>query len=118
MNAPTNELLKEMSRLTMLSGRVSDVQLKNLQYYPLVYFEGVAEVKIDYDLMPQKSISDEEPTKCNSLISYYLMLDESKNTDLDKRYLALEKSVQTLFWNDVKIEVYFNNKIVYKSSKI
>lgn len=111
---PTNELLSEMAKLTMLSGRVSEVQLKNLKYYPLVYFDDVTEVKIDYDLMPDKSMGD-EPTKCNSLISYYLTLDETKNIELDKRFLALEKSVRYLFWSDVQLEVYFNKKIVYKS---
>lgn len=113
---PTLELLKEMARLTALSGRVSDVQLKNLQFFPLVFFEGVTEVKIEYDLMPQKSIED-EPTKCNSLVTYRLALDESKNSNLDERFLALEKSVRTLFWSDTIIEIYFNKKIVYKSAR-
>jgi len=112
----TLELLKEMARLTALSGRVSDVQLKNLQFFPLVFFEGITEVKIEYDLMPQKSI-DDEPTKSNSLISYHLTLDELKNSNLEERFLALEKSVRTLFWSDTVLEIYFNKKIVYKSTR-
>jgi lipopolysaccharide biosynthesis glycosyltransferase len=110
----TAETLKEMARLTMLSSRISDVQIKNLQYFPLVFFNDVSEVKIEYDLLPDKSISD-EPTKCSSLISYYLTIDEPKNDNLGKRFLALEESVRSLFWDDIKVEVYFNGQIKYKS---
>lgn len=111
-----DKLLKEMAQLTALSGRISEVQAKNLQYFPMVFFESVKEVKIDYDLAPNKSMGD-EPTNSNSLVSYYLILDESKNDNVDKRFLALEKSVRALFWTDVVIEVYFNGQIKYKSTK-
>jgi hypothetical protein len=110
----TPGLLKEMARLSVLSGRISETQSKNLQYFPLVFFESVKEVKIDYDLTPDKSMGD-VPTHSNSLVSYYLTLDESKNDNLEKRYLALEKSVRTLFWTDIVVEVYFNDQIKYKS---
>jgi hypothetical protein len=109
-------ILKEMARLTVLSGRISEAQSKNLRYFPLVFFENVKEVRIDYDLAPDKSMGD-TPTHSNSLVCYYLTLDESKNDNLDKRYLALEKSVRTLFWSDIIVEVYFNDQIKYKSKK-
>jgi len=112
----TNETLREMARLTALSGRISDVQSKNLQYFPLVFFESVKQVKIDYDLAPTKSMGD-EPTQSNSIVSYFIELDESQNSDLDKRFLALEKSVKTLFWTDLVVEIYFNDQIKYKSKK-
>jgi hypothetical protein len=115
-NPTTVKLLQEMASLTALSGRISDLQAHNLKIWPLVYFEGVTEIKVDYDLKPEKSMSD-EPTFSNSRISYYLTIDESKNTDLEKRYMALEKSVRSLFWSDVVLEIYFNNKITYKSTK-
>lgn len=116
-NAPTAKMLQEMAQLTVLSGRISDLQAHNMKLFPMVYFEGVQEVKVDYDLAPAKSMSD-EPTFSNSTISYHLVLDESKNTDLEKRFMALESSVRCLFWSDVRIEIYFNNKIVYKSAKV
>jgi hypothetical protein len=122
----TLELLSEMARLTALSGRISDVQAKNLQMFPLVFFEGVKEVKVDYDLGHKADVLEDTegkliinaPTR-NHYVAYYLILDESANVEnLDKRYLALEKSVRTLFWNDVSIEIYFNGQIKYKSVKI
>ena len=122
----TPELLSEMARLTALSGRISDVQIKNLQMFPLVFFNSVETVKIDYDLSHKSDVLEDTdgkliinaPTR-NNYVAYYLELDEAKNTeDLDKRYLALEKSVRTLFWTDLSVEVYFNGKIMYKSVKI
>jgi hypothetical protein len=122
----TPELLSEMARLTALSGRISDVQIKNLQMFPLVFFEAVQELKIDYDLSHKSDVLEDTdgkliinvPTR-NNYVAYYLTLDETKNTeDLDKRYMALEKSVRALFWTDLAIEVYFNGKIMYKSVKV
>ena len=114
MSAITAEMLKEMAQLTALSGRISSIQIHNLKMFPLIFFDEVQEVRISYDLLPIKTVED-EPVKNNLLVAYHLGLDESKNEDLDKRYSALEKSVRTLFWTDVTIEVYFNSKIVYKS---
>ena len=116
MTTPTTEILREMAYLTALSGRISEVQVKNLQMFPLVYFNSVDEVKIEYDLAPLKTM-DDSPTFSNSLVSYYLTLNELENVDLDKRFLALENSVRQLFWSDIKIEVYFNDQIKYKSKK-
>ena len=113
----TNEILREMARLTALSGRISDVQEKNLTMFPFIFFDGIKEVKIDYDLAPAKSM-DDTPTFINSLISYHLAVDESINNELKERFGFLEAAVRTLFWSDVVIEVYFNDQIKYKSRKV
>jgi hypothetical protein len=116
MNTPINEILKEMASLTALSGRISSIQIHNLKMFPLVFFDSIDQVRIDYDLAPTKTM-DDEPTKNNLLVAYYLTLDESKNQDLDKRYIALEQSVRNLFWSDTIVEIYFNDQIKYKSKK-
>lgn len=122
----TTELLSEMARLTTLSGRISDVQIKNLQMFPLVFFNNVTECRVDYDLSHKSDVLEDTdgkliinaPTR-NNYVAYYLELDEANNTaDLDKRYTALEQSVRNLFWNDVSVEIYFNGKIMYKSVRV
>lgn len=122
----TPELLSEMARLTALSGRISDVQARNLQMFPLVFFNDVKEVRIDYDLSHKSDVLEDTdgkliinaPTR-NNYVAYYLELDETKNTELlDQRYLALERSVRTLFWTDISVEIFFNGKIMYKSKKL
>jgi hypothetical protein len=121
----TPELLSEMARLTALSGRISDVQIRNLQMFPLVFFNDVESVKIDYDLSHKSDVLEDPdgkliinaPTR-NNYVAYYLTLDEAKNELLDQRYFALERSVRMLFWTDLSVEVYFNGKIMYKSVRV
>jgi hypothetical protein len=67
-----------MAQLSLLANRISEIQAKNLQYFPFVFFEKVSEVKIDYDL----GHGTDEKTKevhHKSLVSYYLILDEKAN---------------------------------------
>lgn len=123
----TPELLSEMARLTALSNRISDVQIKNLQTFPFCYFDGIKEAKINYDLSHKSNVLDDptndkliidSPVK-NLLVAYHLILDDKvENFHLEHRFNALEKSVRTLFWKDVLIEIYFGEKIVYKSKSI
>src|SRR5271168_726111 len=123
MTPSTPELLSEMARLTALSGRISDVQEKNLKLFPMVFFNDVDVCKIDYDLSHKQDVLEDiegnlaisAPAK-NHFVAYHLTLNETSNTfGLDKRYEALEKSVRTLFWTDVSVEVYLNGQIKYKS---
>lgn len=111
------ETVKEMARLTVLTGKVNDVQLENLKNFPRIAFDGIKEFKVEYDLSHQKTVND-EPVIHNPLISYYLTLDESKNQQaLNLRFEAIEKWVRNLFWKEVLVEIYFNDKIVFKSRK-
>lgn len=111
------EIVQEMARLTVLSGRISDVQEFNLKTYPFIYFNDVEEVQINYDLSNQKSI-DDEPTKNASCVVFKIKVkDYSQNNEIQKRCLALENSVRHLLWNDIKVEVFINNEIKHVSSK-
>lgn len=116
-NADIEAQIREMARLTVLSNKINPIQEKNLKMYPLVFFQGVKSVKIDYDLSHRKTTVD-EPVINNSIVSYYLSIeDEAQNSHLDERFKHLEKSVRNLFWNDLTVEVYFNDVIKFKSKK-
>lgn len=111
------EKIKEMARLAVLTNKINDVQLLNLKNYPFIAFDGVKEVKIEYDFSYQKTVKD-EPVMHNPLVQYYLTLDEARNQEaLSLRFEAVEKWVRNLFWKDVLVEIYFNDKIVFKSKK-
>jgi hypothetical protein len=117
--------VKGMAALVLNSGRLSEFHERNLKIYPLIFFEDVKEVKIDYDLSVRH---DAELDKLNNLVvkkplqhcyvSYYLTLNEESNKpSLQRRFEALEISVQTLLWKNLPVEIYFNDKIVFKSKK-
>ena len=119
-----------MAKLTMVSNRINDVQERNLKMYPFIFFDGVTSARIDYDFSVTPLVSAEEDKKNldiqynlraetnNFKVIYYLDIDQNKgNNDLDKRFQALHASINTLFWNGILVEVYFNNNMVYTSKK-
>lgn len=118
------ETVKDMAKLVLVSGKLSDVHVKNMQMYPLIFFNAVKEAKIEYDLSHKadalvdkhNDLTIKTPYR-NNVVTYYLSLDEKSQDNLDKRFSALEASIRTLFWNDIAIEVFFNDRIVYKSRK-
>lgn len=130
------ETLRDMARLSLLSNRISAVQEKNLKAFPKVFFDGVSIGTIDYDFShaalvdteeDKSKLKEQDPSlalkyKFNKVntkhfrVSYHLKVDDSANgTHMDKRFNALERAVRTLFYSDVKVEVFFNDKKVFES---
>ena len=104
-----------MAQLTVFANRISEVQEKNLKMFPFVFFHGVKEVSIDYDLGHAVAENLKE-VHHKSFVSYSLTLDDTiVDTNLDKRFLALESSVRQLFWNDIVVRILFNGNKVYES---
>lgn len=113
----TEEAIREMAKLTMLSNKINEIQEKNLKMFPLVFFNGVSKVVVNYDLSVNRTPNDEAPT-VNSYVSYDLTIDESQdNSKLDHRFKHLENSVHNLFWNSVRVKVLFNDRVVFESKK-
>jgi len=116
--------VKGMAALVLSSGRLSEFHEKNLKMYPMIYFNDVKEVKIEYDLAvrhdaevdSKNNLTLKKPLQ-NCIISYFLKLDESLQDSVQKRFDALEGSVRNLLWKDLPVEIYFNDRIVYKSKK-
>lgn len=132
----TPEKIKDMAKLVHLSGRISSFHEKNLKMYPYVFFDGVrgAEIEYDFSHRPSDSGPKESPKtpdefykeigkaamnmRSDSYVAYRLKIaDGVVQPNSDKRYEALEKAVRSLFWNDVIIKVYINDKIAYESKK-
>jgi hypothetical protein len=109
-----SEKVKDMAKLTILSGRLNEIQEKNLKIYPFVFFNGVKSVKMDYDLL-QKKPSENSPVLSNSVIAYHLVVD-GDNGSPEVRYKALSASVKALLWDDITVSIYLNDKKVYEST--
>lgn len=115
--------VRGMAALVLNSNRISEVHEKSMKNYPFIYFEGVSGVRIDYDLSHQ---SDVEVDKKNNIkvnaplnhcyVAYYLTLDERQlDENIKARFRALETSTRTLFWKDLPVKIYFNERLVYES---
>lgn len=123
----TRKMVDEMAQLAILSGKISDAHQKSLKTYPFIFFDGVKTATIDYDLSSDSMIDTEEDKKKVTVkynmkgvktghmrVSYYLeFYDGFINDHQEKRFTAIENAVRTLFWKDVKVEVFFNNKLAY-----
>lgn len=126
--------IRGMAKLTILDNKLNDIQLTNLKMFPLVFFNGVKEAKIDYDFSISKPSVDfdieKHPTDYekrgvkysfdrpshNSVVEYRLTIDETQeNSHPENRFLALEKAVHNLFWKEVKVTVFFNEIKVYET---
>lgn len=121
--------VREMAKLSILEDKLNDIQIKNLQMFPLVFFNGAIEIKIEYDFAHDRSIVEYEKDaksleikykfnrpETNHSISYFITLDETQdNSHLDKRFFAIEKAVRDLLWSNIKVSVFFNSKLVYES---
>lgn len=125
------EMLKKMAQLSITTNQINEIQQKNLKMYPFVFFNGVKSVSIEYDLTNQSKVNYDtdpktmeivykfdKPIVDNFKVLYDLKIDETQdNPHMEKRFDALEKSIATLFWNGIPIEVKFNGKSVYTSKK-
>jgi hypothetical protein len=102
--------VKEMARLTLLSGRISEFHEINMKRYSKIFFNGVTAARIDYDL----SMDAGE----KRFVHYYLSIDDKfQNDRLEKRFEILENSVRALFWSDLTIRVSINDKLVFESKE-
>lgn len=127
----TREKVREMAKLSVLTDRISEVQEFNLKRYPFVFFEGLSKAEISYDLHNDMGVSEkvtqdkdkafqldyqiEAPDTGHLRVSYFLTLDERLNGQLDKRFAAIEQAVRTLFWKQVKVQVFFNGTLKFES---
>ncbi len=121
----TTQIVKDMAKLVMVSGKLSEMHEKNMKTYPLIFFNGVKEAKVEYDVSHKaNALVDKDsnltvtaPTR-NNFVSYHLKIEENAdNPNMERRYAALEASIKTLFWKDIKVEIHINDICVYKSKQ-
>lgn len=98
--------VRELAKLSILSNRISEVHEKNLKAYPFIFFNGVKEAKVDYDL---------ERGSKNHVKFTISLKNGTDNPSLKKRFESLDKSVKNLFWKEVSISVVLDGKEVYTS---
>ena len=128
----TEEQVREMAKLTLLTNKLNPIQEKNLKMYPLIFFNGIKSAKMDFDLSNDQMVDSEENQKDLELtyqfrkadtshlrVSYHLEIDESAdNSHLEKRFEAIEKSVRNLLFTEIKVQVFINSKLAYESKNV
>jgi hypothetical protein len=98
--------IQDLTKMVMFSGRISEVHMENLKRFPFIFFNGVTKVKLQHDISTVKNTP--------SVISYDIVLD-GENNHPEKRYLALQDAVRSIFWKEMQVKISINGKEVYKS---
>jgi hypothetical protein len=124
--------VREMAKLTISTNKLNDIQIKNLKMYPFVFFNGVSQATLDYDLGTVREVTEALDKKSMELsydigqanishlrVSYGLVMDETQDNDhMEKRFEAIEKSVRNLLFDQIKVQVSINSKLVYESKNV
>jgi hypothetical protein len=84
----------------LFTDRLSDIHVKNLEAFPFIYFVGVHEAKLDYDI----------DTKGGPSYIHYDLTLTDENDSLDARFKALEVAVQALFWKEMVLHLSINGE--------
>lgn len=103
MSSPS---LKDLTSLGVFSGRISEVHMMNLKNFPWIFFDGLKEVSITYDV--------EQMKENKGTIQYDLTLD-ADNDHIQERCLAVEAAVRSLFWKEMKVVISISKTEVFKS---
>jgi hypothetical protein len=132
-DSTTEEQVREMAKLTLLTNKINPIQEKNLKMYPLVFFNGIKSAKVDFDLSNDQMLVDSNENKSDLEItyqfnkaetrhlrvSYHLEIDETAdNHSLSERYSAITQAVRNLFFKETKVQVYINTKLAYESKNV
>lgn len=127
----TEEQVREMARLTLLTNKLNPIQEKNLKMYPLIFFNGIKSAKMDFDVSNDQMVESVENRKDLELtyqfnkadtrhlrVSYHLDIDEAAdNHTIDARYSAITQAVQNLLFKEINVQVFINGKMTYESKK-
>jgi hypothetical protein len=100
----TEQILEEHKKLAMLSNNLSDFQLENLKTYPFIVFDSIESAKIEYDV----HLKDNR----TSVVKYHIKSTKEVDTlnFVSERVSSLKQWVRKLLWNEIVVEVFYNDK--------
>jgi len=104
MRQVNSEILKDLKKGAILTGRLSEVHVKTLQSAPFVFFDGLIEVKVSYNLVFDSAA---EVPGIGSTVKFTLDFGSPYEPDQyhEQRLNALIATVHTLLWPEVEVIV-------------
>lgn len=102
----SEEKVRELTKLGIVSDRVSEFHQKNLEAFPFIMLDGIEQAEIKYDL--------ERGAK--NYVEYILKVKLGVQTaSVERRLESLDKAVKNLFWKEVSVIVKMNGDKVWDS---
>ena len=98
------DILKDLKKGAILTGRLSETHVKTLQTAPFIFFDGLVEVKISYNLVTD---SKGLVSGLGSTVKFTLDFGSKYEPDQyhKKRIQALVGTVHTILWPEVEIAI-------------
>jgi hypothetical protein len=98
------EILKDLKKGAILTGRLSEVHVKTLQSAPFVFFDGLLEVQVSYNLVVDGAA---EVPGLGSTVKFTLDFGSKYEPDQyhEQRLNALIATVHTILWPGVEVIV-------------
>lgn len=97
----TEETLKDLKKMVILTGRLSEVHEKTLKNAPFIFFDHLKKVEISHDINTESGMAG------TSRVIFTLSFEEGYEPDLlEYRVKALKNTVHTILWPEVAVGVY------------
>ena len=97
--------VKDLAKAVLLSGRLSEMHIKNLQTYPFIIFNNVEEAEMIYDINTDRNSQADTP----SVIEYHILFKSGSRAPNKKEAIKLIKyltdAVATLLWAGIEVKV-------------
>lgn len=100
-----NDVVEEHKKMLILSGNLSEFQLKNLKTWPFVVFDNIDNAMVDYNFGDTGRIEEAGE------VTYTIMRkDCSKQEDnFETKKETIINWVKFMFWKDTKVMVKYGN---------
>jgi hypothetical protein len=106
MDNKKNNIVDDHRNMLMISKNLSDFQIKNLQSWSFLFFEGIDSVEISYNFLDNKG--DFNAGK----ITFDIQTKKEINKEeKEKGKEFLTASTKFMFWSDTKVIIKKNGKL-------
>ena len=108
--APSDKIpIKDMAKAVLLSGRLTEMHVKNLQTYPFIIFNGLEEAETVYDINTNREAQNDVHSSVDYYISFKKGSKQPNKQESIKLIGYLTNAIATLLWHGIDVRV-FNKK--------
>lgn len=101
------QVLEDLKRGVILTGRLSEVHVKTLKTAPFIFFDELEKVELSYDINTDPAAA--VPGVGSKVIYTLHFLNDFENGMLNERVSALVKTTKHMLWPDMSVLVLGKN---------
>lgn len=107
-NKNVQNILEDMRKITILTGTISKIHEQSLSKWPYIVFDEIGSLEVDYDL------GNKDRNGAN-FVNFYITSSKEEHEDANKRCETLTSWVRDMFWKDIDVNVFINEKNIYSN---